>query len=80
MKTNWTKGLSEQDAEVFVNQFKESRLLRRRLSELVSEKIKVSHTESRKKANYESASWAYLQADAVGYERALFEIISLLDD
>lgn len=80
MKTNWTKGLTKENSEIVTNQFKESKLIRRRLGELISEKIKSAHTETRKKELYMSPSWAYLQADAVGYERALFEIISLLED
>jgi len=80
MKTNWTKGLTKENSEIVTNQFKESKLVRRRLGELISEKIKTSHTETRKLITYASPSWAYIQADAVGYERALFEIISLLDD
>lgn len=39
-------------------------------------KIRVG--ERSKKADYDSPSWAYQQADQLGYNRALYDIIDLL--
>ena len=80
MKTSWTKGLLVEAQEEIVEDFKASAGIRSRLTELLMEKINTCRDESRTKAGYEKANWAYLQADARGYERALFEAISLLEE
>jgi hypothetical protein len=77
IKTSWTKGLEDDQAERIRGAFKASSELRERLSLLCEEKIATAM--STHKAQYDSSSWAYLQADAIGYRRALEEIISLLE-
>lgn len=78
MKASWTAGI-EKEAAVDVKQnYKESLVLRKRLVELLEEKASSSVRTSRAKDNYDSPNWAYLQADARGYERALTEVISLI--
>lgn len=80
MKTSWTKGL-EKEATVDVTQnYKESVVMRRRLVQMLEDKASTSAKASRAEASYESPNWAYLQADARGYERALYDVISLLSD
>ena len=80
MKTSWTKGL-EKEAIIDVTQnYKESVVLRKRLIVMLEEKIDVSAKKTRSEAGYESPNWAFLQADARGYERALSDVISLLID
>lgn len=78
MKTAITKGLSEQHAEEMRQCFWHSAVLREQLKKLMSEKIEANNRMVRSKEAYQIANWAYLQADAVGYERALTEVISLL--
>ena len=78
MKTTWTKGLSPEMGVELRKDFVGSKILRERLTLLLEEKSKVSRDASISKDNYESTNWAYLQADARGYERALNEVISLL--
>lgn len=80
MKTTWTKGLDAKDQDELKGDFLSSRLVRHRLKALLEDKINESVKGSRNKDSYESPSWAYLQADARGYERALSEIISLISD
>lgn len=80
MKTSWTKGL-EKEAIVDVTQnYKESVVLRRRMIVMLEEKIDASAKKTRSEAGYDSPNWAFLQADARGYERALSDVISLLSD
>jgi hypothetical protein len=79
MKTAIVKGLLGEAKEEMEREFKASALLRQRLQLLLNEKITSSHKESMSKNAYEKASWPYEQADARGYERALTEIISLLE-
>lgn len=52
--------------------------VRQRLETLLAEKIKTRRKEIVSVDAYQSPSWAYLQADAIGYERAMKEIISLI--
>lgn len=79
MKTLWNKGLdAEKKAEV-KKDFEAAALLRSRLKLLLDEKIESSRTKARSSNTYDSPSWALTQADSIGYERALFEVISLLE-
>ena len=78
MKVNWISGLSAQQKDELVSNFKASALTRERLATLLRNKIETRRRETRSVATYETASWSYLQADGIGYERALEEIISLI--
>lgn len=78
MKTVWTKGLDTQLEVDVKSAFKSSTVIRARLADLCSEKIDTSLSTN--KAQYESPSWAYMQADGIGYRRAMEEVISLLEN
>lgn len=80
MKTVWTKGLKDQEKEEMITSFSSSALIRKRLTALINEKITTNRKSSIGVDKYNSPGWAYLQADAVGYERALEEIISLIQN
>lgn len=78
MKESWTKGLDEQRTKDIRGDFKSSLLVRKRLAEMLEGKVKTSLVASLNKSNYETANWAYLMADNVGYARAMNEIINLI--
>jgi hypothetical protein len=78
MKTILTAGLSDLQSEEVTREFSQSGVLRERLIDVLNGKKESLRSEVRSKASYESPSWAYLQADANGYERAISEVISLL--
>ena len=78
MKTVWTKGLNAEQKVQLKQDFVGGVLLRERLSELLKEKQELSVRKSRSEDGYASPNWAYIQADARGYERAISEIISLI--
>lgn len=81
MKTIWTKGLKTAQQRTEVKQeFIKGAPLRERLKLLLEEKIDSKRREVRNSNTYESPSWALVQADAIGYEKALFEVISLIID
>ena len=80
MKQSWTAGLSEEKALEIKQDYISSLGMRKRLIELLEAKIGTSNTFSHSKERYGDAGWPYLQADSVGYERALFEVISLIND
>lgn len=80
MKTRITKGLEPDVAKEIRGDFKSSLLIRKRLITILEENINANHKYAISKERYEDPSWAFLQADANGYERALNEVISLLSD
>ena len=77
-KTAWTKGLTGQKREEMERELAATALLRGRLQVIIDEKIETRRTKRVSEEEYASPSWAYKQADAIGYERALREIHSLL--
>lgn len=80
MKTVWTTGLSSDDTKKDIAEsFSQGALLRRRLSELLQDKMDTEVVARTKREDYESPSWAYKQADSSGYLRALREVISLIE-
>ena len=78
MKTTLTKGLTPEQSTELRKDFVGAIILRERLITLLKEKTNTSRDASFSKDLYDSPSWAYLQADARGYERAINEFISLL--
>ena len=77
MKTAWTAGLNAQQKEEIRSAFVANAALRQRAIEMMQKKMEGSMHKSRNSDTYENPNWAYLQADARGYERAMQEIISL---
>ena len=80
MKTVWLKGLNSDQSKDVTREFTEAKLLRYRLTELVKQKVQTKRNESQSTEMYNSPSWAFYQADALGYQRALAEVLSLIDD
>jgi hypothetical protein len=78
MKLEWTKGLTEEASKLIKQDYIAAQYLRKRLSELLSEQSDNHRKQLNSKVNYDSPSWAYLQADSVGYQRALEEVINLI--
>lgn len=80
MKTVWNKGLTDQEIKIVNGEFKGSSTMRAKLNEILLDKIKESEGIAIKRSSYELPNWAYLQADTVGYKRALSEVISLIQN
>lgn len=78
MKKTWTSGLEPQLAADVESAFKASTVLRRRLEQLCNNKIDSSYKLGR--SEYDCPNWHLLQADSVGYRRAMEEIISLITE
>lgn len=78
MKTSWCKGLEDDAKEQMKGYFGSSVLLRERLEHILKEKIRVRASNANAVEGYDNPSWAYLQADRNGYERAMLEIIELI--
>lgn len=80
MKTIWNKGLTAQKREELKRDFDASATTRERLKVILEEKIESSRSSVRQSNTYDSPSWALLQADSIGYERAMHEIISIISE
>lgn len=80
MITSWTDGVDETRQTEIKQNFKEAAVMRRRLVELLQKKIATNVIDTRQKVNYEKPSWPYQQADAHGYQRAIAEIIELVQN
>lgn len=80
MRRSWTHGLEPERSKDIRANFKESLVMRRRLNELLEKKIESSYKMGRSVEAYDNPNWALLQADARGYERAMQEVLDLLED
>lgn len=78
MKSSITAGLTKEQTDEITGEFKHSSLLRERLIEMLRQKNESNKALVRAKNLYDSPSWAYVQADSIGYERAVYELISLI--
>lgn len=78
MKTSLTAGLKPDQKTIVTQEFIASKAFRERLIAVLDGKKDSLRKEVVSKTSYDSPAWAYLQADAIGYERAISEVISLL--
>lgn len=74
----WTANLSEYETEELIRKIAEAEDVLKRLEIILNKKLKSANNKQLAEANYEVASWAYKQADFVGYQRALTEVMHLL--
>ena len=82
MNTAWTKGLKKGSTELkdVEEAFKASAFLRRKMLEVLEQVLKEELDKKLADAGYESPSWAYRQADSVGYVRAIERVKGLLTE
>jgi hypothetical protein len=80
MKTTWTKGLTPDAADELRKEFINATRFRERLRQLLEDKSEVRRKAAFKNDAYDNPSWAYQQADAIGYEKAILEVISLISE
>lgn len=78
MRTEWFSHLPNQaEKEQFKKTVLASKIVLDRLQEICYNKIK--NGEKTSETDYDSPSWAYLQADRNGFLRAYREILTLLN-
>ncbi len=80
MKKSITSGLDDLQAKEITAEYQSSATLRKRLVELLEKKSELAYKERIKNTTYESPNWGFIQADGVGYERAIFEMIALISE
>ncbi len=75
MKTTWTKHLKDKkDKEAFEVVVRNSKIALERLEDIIKSKERKL-----KASSYESPSWPFFRADQDGYNRALDEILEILN-
>lgn len=75
LNTQWTKNLKDPEAKKnFEQLLRNSTTVATRLCDLLKE-MKIENSVH----DYDSASWAYKQADQNGYNRALRDILALFN-
>lgn len=81
MNTAWTKGIrkgSQEDKDIR-SSYAESFIIRKRLTQMLADKIDGKMKVAMSNDAFDSPSWAFLQAESIGYAKAMQEIIKLLD-
>jgi len=78
MKQSWTTGLPLDAQKELKGDFISSQVTRKRLIKLLEDKMTSAQDLSETKDGYDITNWAYKQADNVGYQRALKEVIDLI--
>lgn len=80
MNSAWTKGLvkgSQEEKDVRAA-FKEAVVLRKRLTQMLQAEYEAEAAKRLNPDEYDSPGWSHKQADAVGYSRALKNILKYL--
>ena len=80
IKTRLLVGLDKDEKEEMRGMYLHSLRLRKRIASILEGKRQSHFKAQTNRDNYETANWAYAQADAMGYCRALQEVISLITD
>jgi hypothetical protein len=75
MKTIWFMDLPKDEQEGFKKEVKSAKNVLEKLEQIVKSRLKEIVVIE----DYDSPSWAYKQADRNGYNRALTEIINILN-
>lgn len=72
--------LTEEELDLYEGYFniEATKKLREKLTELFEKKVEGSYLKTDKESKYETPSWSEYQADAIGYRRALKELIKFL--
>lgn len=79
MHVYWASHLQGDAKKEFEELVKRNTILLRRLAEIIKRKIDTANKASINKEGYQDATWAFKQADHVGYVRALSEVLQLVD-
>lgn len=82
MKPAWTKGIKKgsQEAKDVEDAFNSSTFVRKRLVEIIENMYQEEVAKRIKEDEYENPAWAFKQADAIGYARALRNLQNILEE
>jgi len=74
----WTTGLSPDEKKELSLQLEQAEEAFLKLASILDQKIEGSVKRQRSRAGYESPNWMFEQADAIGYQRALSDVLTLI--
>ncbi len=80
MKSTWTAGMSADKAKELKQDFKGCPAMRERLQAILTDKIDTTRKYARSRDRMKDPNWDRMVAHSLGYEAALYEIISLFKD
>ncbi len=75
----WTSHLKDEEKKKFEALVLNNTTLLKRLTDIISRKIDTANKKHISKEAYQDSTWAFKQADYVGYVRALNEMLQLTD-
>lgn len=81
MNSAWTKGIrkgSQEDKDIR-SSYAEGFVLRKRMTQMLRDKIDLRMKSAMSNDAFDSPSWAFIQAESIGYAKAMNELINLLD-
>lgn len=78
ISTDLLRGIKEEDKENFKERLIHNKDLLDRIVGVLRDKAHAANKKAAAELSYESPSWAYYQADKLGYNRALGEMIAIL--
>lgn len=79
MKSKWLAGLSDQEKQDIKASIQAAIPAFKRLSKLLEGKYDESRTAQLKRDAYDKVQWPYYQSDCNGYQRAIQEMIKLIE-
>jgi len=74
LSNQWYKHLKGVEAEQFKDYVRNCTSIRERLTDILEEKLPTC-----KEVDYDCPSWSHKQADSNGYERALKEMLRIIE-
>lgn len=77
MDVAWTRGKSEEEKKLYVESLKRTKWVLDDLNKLIDSNLRGTEVAEGKVAAYDNPNWAFRQADANGYKRALRDIKTL---
>lgn len=80
MKTRWTSHLkTQEEKDRFESSLRNSRFVLERLEDIMREDLSQMDSLATNMQDYQSPSWAYIQADRNGAKRHLLRYLKLLN-
>lgn len=78
MDVAWTRGKSEEEKKLYIESLKRAKWAFDDLNKLVDSNLRGVESAEGKTIAYDNPNWAFRQADANGYKRALRDIKNLI--
>ena len=78
LSSKWKSKIPEDEREEFEGLLLNAKRVLDVLALIIQDDIKESESRMQKRKGYESPNWAYQQADEIGNQRALMEVLKII--